>query len=52
MPFTEIRMMINSEAPLVLDGELGSELDARGYDVSSALSQGLSAICACTLRIS
>jgi S-methylmethionine-dependent homocysteine/selenocysteine methylase len=44
--------MIDNEAPLVLDGGLGSELDARGYDVSLALSRGLSAICVGTLRIS
>ena len=37
MPLTDIRAMLDSEAPLVLDGGLGSELDARGYDVSSAL---------------
>ncbi len=37
MQLTNIRAMIDNEAPLVLDGGLGSELDARGYDVSSAL---------------
>jgi homocysteine S-methyltransferase len=37
MQLTNIRAMIESETPLVLDGGLGSELDARGYDVSSAL---------------
>ena len=37
MPLIDIRMMIADEGPLVLDGGLGSELQARGYDVSSAL---------------
>ena len=37
MPLTDIRAMIDREAPLVIDGGLGSELDARGYDVSSPL---------------
>jgi len=30
-------MMIRNDAPLILDGGLGSELDARGYDVTSPL---------------
>jgi homocysteine S-methyltransferase len=37
MLFTDIRAMIDNEGPLVLDGGFGSELQARGYDVSSAL---------------
>ena len=37
MLLTDIRAMIDNEGPLVLDGGFGSELQARGYDVSSAL---------------
>ena len=37
MQLAAIRSMIENAAPMILDGGLGSELDARGYDVSSAL---------------
>ena len=37
MQLAAIRSMIENVAPMILDGGLGSELDARGYDVSSAL---------------
>ena len=37
MSLSAIQTMIRKDAPLVLDGGLGSELDARGFDVSSPL---------------
>ena len=37
MSLSDIQTMIKNDGPLVLDGGLGSELDARGYDVSSPL---------------
>jgi len=37
MQLSAIRSMIKNQAPLILDGGLGSELDARGYDVRGAL---------------
>ena len=37
MQLAAIRSMIENVAPMILDGGLGSELDARGYDLSSAL---------------
>ena len=37
MSLSAIQTMIRKGAPLVLDGGLGSELDARGFDVTSPL---------------
>lgn len=37
MQLTEIRSLLNGEMPLILDGGLGSELGAKGYDLSSSL---------------
>jgi len=37
MQLSTITSMIKNQAPLILDGGLGSELDARGYDVCGAL---------------
>ena len=36
-PVEAIRSLLDSGRPLLLDGGLGGELDARGYDISSPL---------------
>ena len=36
-PVEAIRSLLDSGRPLILDGGLGGELDARGYDISSPL---------------